>query len=54
MPEEMVRADWDKGDSDLVYDYENDEFINKLAKRYKVSLQAMIFQLLNLKLIRQL
>ncbi len=53
MPTDMIIRDWDERKSELGYDYEDDEFIRGLAKRYKVSLQAMIFRLINLKLIEQ-
>lgn len=53
MPEGMIRSDWAERGENPVYDYENDEYIHKLAKRYKVSLQAMIFRLINLGLIEQ-
>jgi Zn-dependent peptidase ImmA (M78 family) len=53
MPEEMIRNDWTDHGILLSYDYENDEYIHKLAKRYKVSLQAMIFRLMNLGLIKE-
>ena len=53
MPEEMIRSDWAELGSNPSYDIENDDYIRKLAKRYKVSLQAMIFRLINLGLIKQ-
>lgn len=53
MPAEMLQSDWLERGANPVYDYENDEYIHRLAKHYKVSLQAMIFRLINLKLIRQ-
>jgi Zn-dependent peptidase ImmA (M78 family) len=53
MPEKMLMADWQERDTGYTYDIENDEFIQSLAKRYKVSLQAMIFRLINLRLIQQ-
>jgi len=53
MPEMLIRRDWDQRETSFIYDYENDDFIYRLAKRYKVSLQAMIFRLINLSLIDQ-
>jgi Zn-dependent peptidase ImmA (M78 family) len=53
MPIEMVISDWRQREMPLSYDYEDDKFIAKMAKSYKVSLQAMIFRLMNLNLIAQ-
>ncbi len=53
MPIDMVRIDWQRRPAPLSYDYENDSFIAKMAKNYNVSLQAMIFRLINLDLIAQ-
>ena len=54
MPKDMITNDWARRSVNSVYDYENDTYFHKLAKRYKVSLQAMIFRLINLGLIEQL
>lgn len=47
MPKAMLERDL----SGQVVDYEDDEMLRNLANRYKVSLQAMIFRLTNLRLI---
>lgn len=47
MPSALVTADF----SEHALDYERDTLVEELAERYRVSLQAMIFRLTNLKLI---
>ena len=44
MPQAMLEKDI----GEQAIDYEDDEMIRTLARRYKVSLQAMIFRLTNL------
>jgi Zn-dependent peptidase ImmA (M78 family) len=47
MPTAMIIRDL----KDQTVDFENDELLHSLANRYKVSLQAMILRLTNLRLI---
>ena len=50
MPESMLRLDL----KDHVIDLENDTKVQELADQYKVSLQAMTFRLINLRLVQPL
>jgi Zn-dependent peptidase ImmA (M78 family) len=47
MPEEMLKRDFKKG----IYDIENPESMEKLANKYKVSVQALTFRLVNLGIV---
>lgn len=53
MPAKALREDFKKFQSDSIecFDYEDDELAQALAKRYNVSLQAMIIRLTRLGLI---
>ncbi len=53
MPAKQLRQDFRKWKTDSIecFDYEDDELASALAKRYNVSLQAMIIRLTRLSLI---
>ena len=55
MPAKQLREDFKKFKADSIecFDYEDDELASALAKRYNVSLQAMIIRLIRLGLIEE-
>lgn len=55
MPAKQLREDFKKFKADSIecFDYEDDELASALAKRYNVSLQAMIIRLTRLALIEE-
>lgn len=55
MPANQLREDFKKFKADSIecFDYEDDELASALAKRYNVSLQAMIIRLTRLGLIEE-
>lgn len=52
MPEEWVRSDFEKEQKNNDWKGEEDELARKLARRYEVSMQAMIIRLLELELLK--